>query len=244
MDFAWPFFLILMSPAIGSFLGVLVDRLPKGESILTPSRCAACGARLGLRDLVPVVSFLMQKGRCRHCETTIPGHLLRIEVAAFAAACVAVATTFDPIMLVLELLVLWCLIALFYTDLLHMRLPNLLTLALLAFGLALAIATPDRGLAEGALSASVGFVAFWILRRGYAAWRGREGMGMGDVKLMAGVGAAVGWAELPALALIAALMALATAGVEALGARSLPKRDAPLPFGCFLTGAAALMVIL
>lgn len=243
-DWPWALFLLLISPAIGSFLGVLADRLPERRSILAPSACAACGARLGPGDMVPVLSALASRGRCRRCGAPIPGHLLRIEVAAFVAALAAVVWTGGRAEMWATAAVLWCLIALFYADLRHFLLPNPLTLALLVLGLALAAADPGRSLGEGALSAAIGFAAFQAVRWAYALWRGREGMGFGDVKLMAGIGAAVGWADLPWVALLAALMGLCVAAFEARRRGARPRGDAELPFGSFLTAAAAVFIFL
>ena len=241
-DWIWVALLILVSPAVGSFLGVLVDRLPAGQDVLAAqSRCAACGSRLAWRDMVPIVTRLRLGGRCRSCGAGIPGHLLRIEIAALASSLAAVALVPDAGVMWLGAAYLWCLIALFYSDLLHLRLPDVLTAALLALGLWLALLDPARGLAEAVLSAAAASGAFLLMRYAYQALRRREGLGLGDVKIMAGIAAGLGWQAVPFVVLVAALMALAVIALQALAARTLPAGDARVPFGSYLAAAAGLL---
>ena len=236
--------LLLLSPAVGSFLGVLVDRLPRGQSILTPSRCVSCDTRLRPRDLFPILSALLARGRCRHCGARIPGHLLRIELAALIGGVAAVWLADTPMQMLLLAGWLWCLIALFYTDLLWFRLPDPLTGALFGLGLALAILDPSRGWADGALSAAIGTGAFLLIRWGYQAARRREGLGLGDVKLMAGIGAALGWPLLPYVTLLAGGLALTVVALEMLRDGKRPDGAARLPFGSYLCAAAALIAVI
>ncbi len=243
-DLVWAVLLILISPAAGSFLGVLVDRLPAGQGVvLAPSSCANCGARLRWRDMVPVLSFIALKGRCRDCGAAIPGHLLRIEIAALVAALLAVALIAEPIPMALGALFLWLLIALFYSDLLHFRLPDPLTLALFGTGLTLAALDPARGLTHGLLSAAAAAGAFWLIRWAYRMIRHREGLGLGDVKLIGGIGAALGWEMIPYVALLAGLLALLVTALEATRTRTTPKATEKLPFGSYLCAAAAVIYL-
>lgn len=235
---------LLSGPAVGSFLGVLVERLPRGQSLLAPSACAGCGARLGWRDMVPVISALALGGRCRACGAAIPGHLMRIEIAATLAGVLAVLLVPGPGPLLVTALLLWCLIALFYCDLLHGCLPDLLTGALLALGLVLAALDPGRGLGPGLASAGLGAGAFWLIRVAYRALRGQDGLGQGDVKLMAGIGAALGWMMIAPATLLAALMALAVAGIVALRDRTVPTGSTALPLGAYLAASAALFLLI
>ena len=89
--------LLLISPAIGSFLGVLVERLPAGQSLLSPSTCAACGTRLGWGEMLPILSALLLRQRCRTCNAPFPGHLLRIEIAALVVALAAILIGSGPL---------------------------------------------------------------------------------------------------------------------------------------------------
>lgn len=230
-------FLMMCGPVVGSFLGVLVDRWPHRRSLIEPSRCDQCGTRLGVVDLIPIVSGLRR--RCRHCGGAIPGHLLRIELAASMAAALAVLIAAGPVEALVLALFLWCLIGLFYSDLLHFLLPDPLNAGLLVTGLGLAWLDPGRGLIEAALSAAGAVAAFGALRWIYARWHGREGLGLGDVKLVAGLGAGLGWALLPITTLLAAALALAVAALE-----GRLRRATRVPFGAYLCAAAVLVLIL
>lgn len=238
----WPVALLILAlgPAAGSFLGVVVDRWPERRSLWTASTCEACRTRLGWRDLLPILSGL--RGRCRHCGAPIPPHLLRLELASLGAACLAVALGDGAAGMLAHAFFLWALVGLFYADLLHFRLPDPLNAALFAAGLWLAALTPGRWLGEALVSAVVGAGAFWAIRWLYRAWRGREGLGQGDVKLMAGIGAGLGWTALPAVTLIAAALGVLAAFGEARG--RLPAATARIPFGSCLCGAAALVLLL
>jgi len=238
--------LILIAPFMGSFLALLADRLPRGEDVIVkPSHCRRCDARLRLRDLVPVLSFVSTRGRCRHCGAAIPPVTLYSEIAATGAAVLAVLAGGGPADIWLSAVFLWLLLALTLCDLQWYRLPDLLTGTL--FLTALGIAARGGGLDQALIGAGLGSGAFLALRLGYYAIRGREGLGLGDVKLMAGLGAFAGPLDLPLLVLIAALGALAGAGLDHMVDRrrrgtSLAIRK--LPFGAALCGAAAILWVL
>ncbi|MBY5935567.1 prepilin peptidase [Tateyamaria omphalii] len=229
---------LLISPAVGSFLAVLVDRLPRGEDVVrAPSACRSCGARLGLRDLVPVLSFVLLRGRCRRCCASIPPMTLYIEILAIGAAVLAVLAGGGPVAVLLNALWLWLLVALAATDLVWFRLPDPLTAALGAVALGLAALPGGIGLIPALVGAVAGAGSFAALRWAYARLRGREGLGMGDVKLMAGLGGFAGVAALPQLVLVAALMALAAALVTRGGMAG----TRALPFGAALCAAGAVL---
>ncbi|MBY6113193.1 prepilin peptidase [Mameliella alba] len=232
----WTVFLLLVSPAIGSFLGVLVDRLPRGENvILSPSRCRSCKTRLSLRDFVPLLSYLLLRGRCRHCDAPIPGWLWLMELAATGLAGLAIlrgGTAWD---IWCAAALLWLLLALAVSDLRSFRLPDALTAALaaLCLGAALAQGVFLLALAGGLIGAG----SFLALRIAYHSLRGREGLGLGDVKLMAGLGALTGPFDLPLLVLIAALTALAAAVIRV----GKLNRQVALPFGAALAVSGAFL---
>lgn len=232
--------LVLVSPAIGSFLGVLIDRLPRGQGVIAPrSACRSCGQRLGPRDLVPVLSYLASAGRCRSCGAAIPPWHLYVEIAATGAALLAVLAGGGAAQMGLAAVFLWLLLALAVCDLLWFRLPDPLTAALLAA--ALALAWLGGTLVAALWGALAGAASFEAIRRGYRALRGRDGLGLGDVKLMAGLGAFAGLHDLPLLVLVAAAAALAAAAAGALVARRALAAHRALPFGAALCGAAAAL---
>jgi leader peptidase (prepilin peptidase)/N-methyltransferase len=249
--------LLLLSPAVGSFLNVLIDRLPRGESILWPgSTCRSCDTRLGLRDLLPVVSFLLARGRCRHCGAVIPAWHLYVELAAIGLAILALALAGPLAAITLTALTGWLLLALILCDLLWFRLPDGLTAALLLAALAWAglvqmgqIPPPahlllPQTLSEALVGGGIGCVSFWLIRICYQHIRGRQGLGLGDVKLMAALGSLVGPWLLPHLVLAAALMALAAALVTTLRRQRRLSGTSALPFGAALSLAAALIWLL
>jgi len=233
-------FLLFFGAAAGSFLALCAERLPHGEGvILRSSHCRSCGARIGWRDLVPVISWMRLGGRCRDCGAPIPRWLFHAELGGVALAATAVLVSPTPGIMTLGALWLWLLMGLALCDLVAMRLPDPFTGALFVTGLALGVLGPGAG--PALIGAGVGAGCFLAIRLGYEGLRGREGLGMGDVKLMAGIGAALGWAALPLVALIAALGALAT---TLLLSRGSVAHDAEIPFGAYLCGAAALVWIL
>lgn len=231
--FPVPLFLILISPAIGSFLAVLVDRLPRGEDVVRArSACRGCDTVLRARDLVPLASFVWRRGRCGHCAAPIPPWLFYMEIAATGLAILAVLNGGPPGHMIGTAVILWLLLALAVADLMWFRLPDLLTGALVIVALLVA---PD--MREAVFGATVGAFSFIALRRAYRIMRKREGLGLGDVKLMAGLGAFVGLTQLPLLVLLGAVTAIAVALAEAW---RQGRYDAtrPLPFGTALCAAA------
>lgn len=235
------FLLILLSPAVGSFLGVLVSRLPAGRSVLTPSACEVCSQRLPWHNLIPIVSALALRHRCSLCGAAFPGHLLRIEIAAILVAFAGVFAGETATHMWCVALVFWCLIALFYIDLLHFRLPDALTAALFVAAALSAWADPAGNITEAVLSGLGAAAFFAALRWAYRLIRKREGMGLGDVKLMLGIGTFLGWQTLPLTILVAAGLAVASILVEALRSRRPPNPTEAVPFGTYLAGATLLM---
>ena len=235
---------VLISPAIGSFLNVLIDRLPRGENPVWPgSHCRDCGVPLRARDLVPVLSYVLSRGCCRHCGAAIAPWHLYVELAATGVAVLAVLWGGGTLVIGLSALVLWILLALIVCDLIWLRLPNVLTAGLAGCAVALSLtglALPG-GIAQAGIGAVIGAGSFWGLRWGYHQLRGREGLGLGDVKLMAGLGALVGPWLLPHMILLAASGALLVAMIQHLTGRQTMQGSRPLPFGAALALAGAIV---
>lgn len=233
--------LALAGPAIGSFAALLAERLPRAEPVIAArSRCRSCGTVLGPADLVPLLSWPLLRGRCRHCRAPIPARLWQAEWAGLGLGAAAAGLASGPTDAIWSALWLWTLLALALADLRSFRLPDPLTAALALCGLGLA--WPDW---PGAvLGAVLGAGAFLALRLGYRAAAGREGMGLGDVKLMAGIGAGLGAAALPLVALLAASSALALAALRAARRGRRLRRLGRVPFGAFLAASAAAVWML
>lgn len=231
----WLLLVLLLGPAMGSFAALLAERLVRGEAVvLARSACRSCGAQLWARDLVPLLSYLWLRRRCRHCNTAIPARLWQAEWAGLGLAMLTVWLAASPMEALWSALWMWCLLALALSDLQRFRLPDPLTAGLLMLGFGLA--WPDWH--EAALGAVIGAGAFLSLRLVYAVATRREGMGLGDVKLMAGIGAGLGSLALPLVALIAASSALLLAGIRAWQRRRPLRRLGRVPFGAYLATAA------
>ncbi|MGH7036284.1 MAG: prepilin peptidase [Stellaceae bacterium] len=204
----WP---VAAAPFIGSFLGVLVMRLPQARPvILGTSSCDHCGRRLGAADLVPIASWLAAGGRCRHCGAGLSPLYLATELGALGLA-VWAASLSQGWALWVTCCLGWDLLALALIDWREGLLPDALTLPLVPLGLLAAYLADPDSVWPHAWGALLGFAAFAAIRSAYRWLRGREGLGFGDVKLLAGAGAFVSWQGLPSVVLIAAVFSLALA---------------------------------
>jgi len=232
---------VIFAPFIGSFLGVLIRRLPRGQPIvLARSACVSCGRGLAVRDLVPVLSFLLLRGRCRTCHAPIGVFHLAIELTAVAVALWAALTLAEPDWVWASCVLGWTLLALGWIDVEHMMLPDVLTLPLLLAGLGATLLLDPGDALDHALGAVVGYLAFRAIAAGYRAWRGHDGLGGGDAKLLAAAGAWLGWQALPWVVLEASLAGIAAALVAHLLGRRISRTTA-LPFGSFIAAAVWLV---
>jgi leader peptidase (prepilin peptidase)/N-methyltransferase len=180
---------LIFATFLGSFLGTLILRLPEGRPLfLDRSHCEACGQTLGVRDLVPLFSWLLLKGRCRLCGAKLGAFYPLIELAAVGVALWALLTLPAPLVWPTAALG-WVLLALAVIDARHFLLPDVLTLPLIPAGLAVAWWLDPGQLLHHALGAALGFVGFAGLAWVYRKLRGREGLGLGDAKLLAAAGA-------------------------------------------------------
>jgi leader peptidase (prepilin peptidase) / N-methyltransferase len=208
---AFPLGLAIASPFIGSFLGVLVLRLPEGRPVVAGrSACDACGHVLGPLDMVPLASFAALGGRCRHCQARIdPIHAL-VEIGALAIVLWAATVTAGWI-LVASCLFGWTLLALALADIRTGLLPDALTLPLLLTGLIAAYLLTPADILDHLIGAAAGFIAFALLATLYRLLRGRDGLGLGDAKLLGAMGAWVSWQGLPTIILYASIAGLGMA---------------------------------
>ena len=207
---------LLAAPFVGSFLGLVIDRLPAGRPLVVGrSRCDACGAMLGAKDLVPVVSWLRQRGRCAYCRAELSTFYPIIELAALAVA-LSAAWVLAGWLLPVSCALGWTLLTLAAIDQRHFLLPDPLTLPLIPAGLAVAFAIDPALLVPHLVGALAGFAAFAAIGLLYRRLRHREGLGLGDAKLLAAAGAWLGWQALPGLVVVAAVCALAVALARAL----------------------------
>ncbi len=242
----------LLGAAMGSFTALLAERLVRGEAtVLVRSRCRSCDTVLRARDLVPIASYLAYRGRCAHCDARIPPLLLQAEVIGALFGIAAALTTPDPLRALLLAGWMWALLGLALADLRYFRLPDPLVITAGLLGLALTLAGDGTGwppLADRAAQAAIGAVAgggsFWLIRAGYHWRTGRDGMGWGDVKLMAALGLALGLESLPIMVLLAALTAMLLALLRAWRKGRPLNRLGRVPFGAALAMAAAVIMLL
>jgi leader peptidase (prepilin peptidase)/N-methyltransferase len=234
---------LLCAPFIGSFLGVVIRRLPAGRPIAwARSRCEFCGAALGVRDLLPFYSWLAAGGRCRFCGHPLGWFYPAIELSAFAVVLAALAADGGE-KIWLDCLFGWWLLALGWIDIRRWLLPDALTLPLILAGLAAAAAFDREQLAGRALGAALGYISLRAIALLYRGLRGHEGLGHGDAKLLAASGAWVGVMALPQVVLGAAVSALFAAACLRLFGVPLGAGSA-LPFGPFLALATWLIWLL
>src|SRR5579871_2618232 len=200
---------LLVAPFIGSLLGVLIHRLPRHlPVVLARSGCEACGARLGPLDLLPLVSYALQRGRCRYCKRAIGWFHPVIELAALGVPAWAVLACQTPQDAWFACLLGWTLLTLGWIDVEWFLLPDVLTLPLLLAGLGVAMLTMPDEVFWHALGAACGYLGLRGVAMLYRALRGREGLGAGDAKLLAAAGAWLGLEALPLVLLLAALAGL------------------------------------
>jgi leader peptidase (prepilin peptidase) / N-methyltransferase len=211
---------LLVSPCVGSFLGVVVVRMPEGRSVLLGrSVCDRCGRTLGVADLIPLVSYLVRRGRCACGEARLSLFYPAIELGALAVAA-STAGMLSGWLLLASLALGWTLLALAAIDLRHYWLPDRLTLPLVPAGLVVAWLIDPARLGDHLIGALAGFLAFAGIAWAYRRLRRRAGLGLGDAKLLAAAGAWLGWQALPGLVVVAAALALAVALIRAaFGAR-------------------------
>jgi leader peptidase (prepilin peptidase)/N-methyltransferase len=227
----------VLGAVIGSFLAAILVRWPQGRSVAHGrSRCDGCGRRLGAWDLVPILSYLMVRGRCRHCGGTIDRRLLAIEAGAALIGLTAIAAHPLPAAIFTALFG-WWLFLLAALDVEHHWLPDRLTLSLLPAGIAVAAIGVGPPVEHRLIGAALGYAALALIGWGYSRLRGREGLGGGDPKMFGAIGAWLGWPLLPHVLLGAGLIGLAAVALMRLRGQSVAATDR-LPLGTLMALAA------
>lgn len=247
---------------VGSFLNVVIHRLPlmmerewqaeaaalRGEeapctvarfNLATPrSRCPHCGHPIGALENLPILSYLVQRGRCRHCSGPISVRYPLIEtLCAILSGYTAWHFGFGAAGIA-ALLLLWALIALAFIDLDTQLLPDSITLPLLWGGLLLNLSGTFTDVSSAVVGAAAGYLALWSVYWLFKLTTGKEGMGYGDFKLLAAIGAWLGWQMLPLTILLSSVVG-AVVGVALILFRR-HGREIPIPFGPYLAAAGLL----
>ena len=262
----------ILSLLVGSFLNVVIHRLPimmerdwrrQAEEFLAPataasqststdrynlmvprSACPKCGTQISALQNIPVISWLMLKGRCAHCRTDISARYPIIELStAILSGIVAWQFGFTWHMAA-ALLLTWSLIALCMIDFDHQLLPDNLTLPLMWVGLSLSLLhgdvlpiTPQ----DAIVGALVGYLSLWLVFHLFKLATGKEGMGYGDFKLLAALGAWLGWQMLPLIIMLSACVGAAV-GISLILLRGRD-RNIPIPFGPYLAAAGWIALL-
>jgi leader peptidase (prepilin peptidase)/N-methyltransferase len=238
IDTVAPYLLLALGLIIGSFLNVCIYRLPRDESVVWPSsRCTSCGRALSWYENIPVLSWVALRGRCRTCGARISVQYPLVEAitaALFVGGYFAIGPT--PL-LAARLLFACAMVILFAVDLEHFILPNEITLPGTVVGFALSI-----WLAPGWQSSLIGLLVGglfpFLVAEAYARLRGREGMGMGDFKMLAMVGAFLGWPMVWLVLILSCVLGIVIGGgALVVSRRGLATR---IPFGTFIAVAAMI----
>lgn len=254
----------LLGLAVGSFLNVVIHRLPRmmeaqwaaqaaeiegrappateAYNLLRPgSRCPACAAPITPLHNIPVLSYLALRGRCAHCAVAIsPRYPLVEALTAALSAWTALHFGWGPAG-VAALVLVWFLVALSFIDADTTLLPDSMTLPLLWMGLLLNLQGVFAPLADAVIGACAGYLSLWLVYWAFRLATGREGMGYGDFKLLAALGAWLGWKMLLPIVLLSSLTGAVLGIALILLARR--GRNVPMPFGPYLAIAGFLSLL-
>lgn len=252
----------LLGLFVGSFLNVVIYRLPvmmerewrleaaslHGESpdvaeprfnLAVPrSRCPHCGHLIGALENIPVLSYALLRGRCRHCSAPISIRYPLIEILCAALSGFTALHFGFGAAGCGALVFVWAMIALCFIDLDTQLLPDSITLPLLWLGLLLNLSATYTDLASAVVGASAGYLTLWSVFWLFKLATGKEGMGYGDFKLLAAIGAWLGWQVLPLTILLSSLVG-AIVGITLIALRK-HGREIPIPFGPYLAAAGLL----
>lgn len=228
-------FLVLSGPFVGSFIAAACSRYANGEAwVFGRSKCTACQRVLAAKQLVPLVSYLLLKGRCQFCGHQIASIYIVTELVCLIISLVAVIAFGLSGLTVWALLLGWLLLGLSLIDILTLKLPRTMTLALIGMGVLFATLGPDVDLVTNILTGLVFFALFEAIRRGYLALRGRAGLGLGDSFLAAGLGVWLGPNIAPIGLLVACTLGIAWALLLRPVAAGASTQTTKIPFAPFL----------
>jgi leader peptidase (prepilin peptidase)/N-methyltransferase len=227
---------------VGSFLNVCIHRIPAEESIVWPgSRCPACRSAIRWYDNLPVLSYLLLGGRCRECNARISIRYPAVELLTAAAFAVIWLRAFPPQVATLYCVLVASYIAISFIDIDHKIIPDVITIPSLWVAPLVTLVVGQISLKESLIGIAVGGGVLWGIAAGYEKLRKQEGMGFGDVKLLAMVGGFQGW-EASLFALITGSILGTVVGVSLMIARK-GRMDMEIPFGPFIVAGAVLHML-
>jgi leader peptidase (prepilin peptidase)/N-methyltransferase len=256
----------LLGLVVGSFLNVVIHRLPRmlqrewrrecrefldlepaaepaeAFNLVVPrSRCPSCGKLITALENIPVLSYLLLRGRCRGCGARISWRYPAVEVLTAVFSVAVVAKFGFSTQAAAALPLTWALVALAFIDLDHQLLPDSITLPLVWAGLLLSLVEVFVDSPTSIAGAAAGYLTLWSVFHLFRLLTGKEGMGHGDFKLLAVFGAWLGWAKLPAIVILASV----TGAAVGLGMIAFLRHDsrAPIPFGPYLAIAGWIALL-
>jgi leader peptidase (prepilin peptidase)/N-methyltransferase len=259
---------VVLGLVIGSFLNVVIHRLPvvlknnwsrqcrellepdhdendatkQPYNLLRPgSHCPACGHRIRAIENIPVVSYIFLKGRCAACHSRIPPRYPIIEIATAILSVFAALHFGYTLQTAAALAFTWMIIPLCVIDYDEQLLPDCITLPLLWAGLALSLADIFIDSQTSIIGAMSGYLCLWGIYHLFKLATGKEGMGYGDFKLLAAIGAWVGWQALPVVILLSSVVGAIT-GILLIAVKGR-QRSQPIPFGPFLASAGWITLL-
>jgi len=226
---------------VGSFLNVCIHRLPRHESVVWPaSHCPSCAGPIAVYDNIPILSYLLLRGRCRTCRTLISPHYPIVElVNGVGYALISWQFGIGWTAAVYALL-FSSLLVITFIDFFHQIIPNVITLPGIALGLLGSITVLPVGLLDSVLGILLGYGILWGIAEAYLYFRGKEGMGLGDAKLLAMIGAFLGWKPMLLTIMVGAMVG-SVVGLT-LFALKITRWDQYLPFGVFLALGAVVSI--
>ena len=234
------FFVALFGALVGSFLNVVIVRLPEegGSVVFPPSHCPVCKKSIAWYDNIPLLSFLLLRGRCRQCGVRISWRYPLVE-GATAPLALALYLHFGPTIL-FPIYFLFCaaLIAVIFIDFQHQIIPDVISLPGIVLGFGLSFVNPFVAWQDAGLGVLFGGGSFYLVALVYYLLTKREGMGGGDIKLLAMIGAFLGWQALPFVVFGSSLLGT-VAGVGAM-IKQRKGGKTVIPYGPFLAIAALL----
>jgi len=234
-------FAFIFGAVVGSFLNVCICRLPKSESVVfPPSHCPTCDYRIPWYDNVPIISYLILRGKCRSCKARISIQYPLVELVT-ALLTLFLFMRFGPTFVFLVLF-LFCsaMVVVTFIDLEHQIIPDVISLPGIVAGFIFSFFIPQIGWLNSLIGIVVGGGSLWLVASGYELLTKKEGMGGGDIKLLAMMGAFFGWKAIPFIIFVSSLVG-SVIGVTVMLIR---KKDAKLaiPFGPFLALGAVLYI--
>ena len=235
----WPFMIFLLGTCVGSFLNVCIYRLPQGKSLVRPgSACTKCNHRLKWWENIPILSFLFLRAKCSSCGARIS---LQYPMVELLTGLLAIAL-WHKFGIGFELFIYFyfsaCLIIVTFVDLAHQIIPDVVSLPGITLGFLSSFLLSELSWLDSLLGIILGGGVLFLVAWGYYIITHREGMGGGDIKLLAMIGAFLGWQAIPLVILLSA----AVGSVTGLAIMSVHKGDRhmAIPYGPFLAGAALI----